>query len=121
MIRIALILAHAALIRATRFVARAADVPPRGRVEIHVGPWCVLPDEYGSPRQRLLQATTRGMVRMPIDRVDRGKTLAVATHSWQDGGAEIYVMLNEHEVSGAGAAAIAKSYDDEQNMSTEES
>lgn len=53
------------------------------------------------------------MKRMPIDRLDRGKTITVATHSWQDGCAEIYAMITDHEVTGDGAAAMAKAHEEE--------
>lgn len=119
MIRLALIAVHAVLRKAARIVARAANVPSDGHVEIHLGSWCERMRENRS-RGQLLMTTSYGVDGMPIDRIDRGLVLSIATHSWQDGGAEIYVLLAGREVTEDGASAMAKAYEEEYDRPIEE-
>ncbi len=114
MIRLALIAAHAALRKATRIAARAANVPSDGHVAIHLGQWCAVQYEY------VMRPGKFGLTRDPIDRIDRGLVLAIATHSWHDGGAEIYVLLAAREATGDDADAMMKAYDEEFDRQIEE-
>ena len=109
--RMLLILAHEALRRALHGTADAAGVPFGGRLVLHRGPWCLVPDEY-STDERIIRSRYRGgLTRDWFDEIERGRVVTVAVYWNQDGGGRIIAFLANREVTGEAATTMAREYD----------